>query len=90
MESISMFGTFDPKDPEGAEQFRRQLIPILDQHIRSSLQMIWTALPPDRKTVAELEKEFRRLTDRALANLREDFDVYGMPRTPDNPTQTLP
>jgi hypothetical protein len=35
-------------------------------------------LPTDRKTVDELENEFRRIVDRAIKNLREDSDSFGL------------
>jgi hypothetical protein len=41
--------------------------------------MIWMALPPERQNADEVEKEFRRLTARALANLREDIAAFGLP-----------
>jgi len=33
-------------------------------------------LPANRKTVDDVEKEFRRIADRALKNLREDSDSF--------------
>lgn len=48
-------------DPGGADQF-----------VRAALRKCWHAVPPDRQTVAEVERVFRRLVDRALRDLRED------------------
>jgi len=84
-ESWSMFGTFDPDDPKDAgklSQFRRFAAPMMDQQIRATINMIWMALPPERQTADEVEKEIRRLTDRAIANLREDIAAFGMPSNP--------
>lgn len=81
-----MFDTFDPDDPKDAgklEYFRRMAVPMLDQHIRSTINMIWVALPPERQTAEEVEKEFRRFTDRALSNLREDIAAFGLPQRPE-------
>jgi hypothetical protein len=35
-------------------------------------------LPDDKKTVDELEKQLRRIFDRAVANLRDDSDAFGL------------
>ena len=81
-----MFGTFDAHDPKDAgklAQFRRMAIPMLDQQIRNTINMIWIALPPERQTADEVEKEFRRVTERALSNLREDIAAFGLPRNPE-------
>ena len=77
-----MFSTFDPKDPVAHEQYRRRAAPMLDQQIKGVINMIWMALPEERKTAAEVEKEFQRLTTRALANLREDIAAFGLPEKP--------
>jgi hypothetical protein len=74
-----MFGTLDPNDPQSLERYRQQVIPMLDQQIRSTLGMIWMALPPERQSVTEVEREFRRMADRALDNLREDVAAFGTP-----------
>jgi len=34
-------------------------------------------LPPERKTVDDLEKEFRRLVDRTFRDMREDEKSFG-------------
>lgn len=49
----------------------------VDQTVRSAIQACWMALPKERRTVDEVEKEIRRITDRALANFREDADAFG-------------
>ena len=77
-----MFSTFDPKDTIDSERYRRMAVPMLDQQIKSVINMIWMALPPDRQTATEVEKEFHRLTQRAIANLREDIAAFGLPSEP--------
>ena len=37
-------------------------------------------LPDGGKTVEELEKQFRRIVDRAIKDLREDSDAFGLPK----------
>jgi hypothetical protein len=35
-------------------------------------------LPEDRKTVHELEKQLRRIFDRAFRDFREDAEAFGL------------
>jgi hypothetical protein len=51
----------------------------VDQTVRSAIQACWMALPKERRTVEEVEKEIRRLVERALSNLREDVASFGRP-----------
>ena len=70
---------FDPNDPEQGERFRSFFGPHqVEQQIRQAIQMCWMALPSDRKNVDEVEKQIRRIVDRALRNLREDSDAFGL------------
>jgi hypothetical protein len=39
-------------------------------------------LPQERRTVAEVETQIRRLVDRALQNLREDAAAFGLENLP--------
>lgn len=64
------------KDP--MKQMREMFGPgHVDQTVRSAIQACWMALPKERRTVEEVEKEIRRLMERALANLREDMASFG-------------
>jgi hypothetical protein len=49
-----------------------------DNALRQALAMCWAILPDNRKTVAEAEAELRRLVERALRDLREDAQSFGM------------
>ncbi|HEY8748446.1 MAG TPA: hypothetical protein VIM11_10755 [Tepidisphaeraceae bacterium] len=49
----------------------------VDQAIGQAIQMCWMSLPSERRTVAEVEKQIRRLVDRAIANLHEDAQAFG-------------
>ncbi len=51
----------------------------VDSAIRQAIQACWMALPKDRRNVAEVEKEIRRLVERALSNLEEDAKSFGRP-----------
>jgi len=48
----------------------------VDQSVRQAIQACWMAMPAQRRNVAEVEKEIRRLVERALANLREDAEIF--------------
>jgi hypothetical protein len=49
----------------------------VDQFVRQAIQTCWMALPKDRKTPDELEKQVRRIVDRALKDFREDSEQFG-------------
>jgi len=44
----------------------------IDQMIRQGIHFCWMALPKNRKNVDELERQIRRIVDRALKDFRED------------------
>jgi len=58
---------FDP------EEFRDMIGPgHADQMVRQAIQTCWMILPKNRKNLAELEKQFRRMVDRAFRDMKED------------------
>jgi hypothetical protein len=72
---------FDPKDAKAMKRMRAFFGPQqVDHQIRQAIQFCWMALPPKRKKVEEVEKPIRRLVDRALRDLREDADSFGLGR----------
>ncbi len=72
---------FSSDDPEGPKKMRAMFGPgQVDQSVRQAIQMCWMMLPDDAKTVDELEKQFRRIVDRAIKDLREDSDAFGLPK----------
>lgn len=44
----------------------------VDQLVRGAIHKCWHAMNPDRQTVDEVERVFRRLVDRAFRDFRED------------------
>lgn len=70
-----MFEQANPDDP----RFRGMMAPHVDQQIRAAIQTCWMALPEGRRNVDEVEKEIRRIADRALRDLREDVSAFGLP-----------
>jgi hypothetical protein len=51
----------------------------IDRQIRQAIFFCWAMLPKERRTVAAVEAEIRRLVDRALANVKEDGQAFGIP-----------
>ena len=49
----------------------------VDQSVRMAIQACWMALPKERRNVAEVEKEMRRIFERALVNWKEDAAAFG-------------
>ncbi|HYT94238.1 MAG TPA: hypothetical protein VEL76_36315 [Gemmataceae bacterium] len=72
---------FDPKDPDAMKRMRAFFSPQqVDHQIRQAIQLCWMALPPDQQSVEEVEKQIRRIVDRALRDWREDADSFGLGR----------
>ena len=64
--------------PNPMEQMSEMFGPgHVDQVVRQAISSCWMALPKERRNVEEVDKEIRRLVDRALANLREDQSAFG-------------
>lgn len=69
---------FDAEEPDGKAAFRAFFGPhMIDQHVRQAISACWMALPPDRQNVDEVEKQIRRLVDRALRDFRDDAASFG-------------
>ena len=49
----------------------------VDQTLRQAVQCCWMALPKQRRSIDELERQIRRLIDRALKDFREDSEAFG-------------
>jgi hypothetical protein len=48
----------------------------IDHMIRQGVHWCWMSLPKSRRTAEELERQVRRLVDRALEDFREDLDEF--------------
>jgi len=48
----------------------------VDQLIRQAISTCWLLLPAEKKNVATLETEIRRILDRAITNLKEDCTAF--------------
>ena len=72
---------FNKDDPVAAKKMREMFSPAqIDQSVRQAMQFCWMMLPENAKTVDELEKQFRRIVDRAIKDLREDAEAFGLPK----------
>lgn len=70
---------FDPKDPDALKRVRAFFSPQqVDHQIRQAIQFCWMALPPEQQNVDEVEKQIRRLVERALRDLRDDATSFGL------------
>jgi hypothetical protein len=64
---------------DAAKSMRDVLGPhAVDHMIRHAMSTCWMMLPEDQKTVAVLEREIRRLVDRALKDMREDMAAFSI------------
>lgn len=68
------------EDPEEARKALRGMFgpQAVDQGIRQAITTCWMMLPDDKKSVAAVEAEIRRIVDRALENLRQDAKAFGI------------
>ena len=62
---------------EGAEKMLEFFGPMqIDQQIRRAVHFCWMGLPKEKRSLDEVERQIHRLVDRALRDLREDFDEF--------------
>lgn len=68
----------DPDDDDAAKKMAAMFGPAqVDHMIRQAIQFCWLGLPPERKTPEEMERQVRRIVDRALRDFREDAEAFG-------------
>ncbi|HMC65936.1 MAG TPA: hypothetical protein VKI65_13435, partial [Gemmataceae bacterium] len=69
------------ENPEGAMKAMRDMFgpQHVDQMIQQAVSSCWMMLPDDRRTMAVLEAEIRRLVDRAIKDFKEDSKAFGRP-----------
>ena len=72
---------FNPESLEALKRMRAMFNPQqVDQFIRQAIQVCWMALPPEQQNIEEVEKQIRRIVDRALRDLRDDAASFGLNR----------
>jgi hypothetical protein len=64
-------------DEDMAEKLAQVMGPgQIDKYIRHAIQFCWMSIPKKRRNVKELEKQARRIFERALRDFREDSDQF--------------
>lgn len=67
----------DPNDEGAVDKMRDMFGPgQIDHFIRQAIQFCWIGLPKEKRNCDELERQVRRIVDRALKDVREDFDAF--------------
>lgn len=67
----------NPEDEDAFDKMRDMFGPSqIDHQVRQAIQFCWMGLPKEKRNVDELERQIRRIVDRALRDLREDFDEF--------------
>ena len=79
---MAMFTTSCSSSGEGGEEVAEKWADMfgpgqIDQMVRQAVNFCWTSLPKDRRNADELERQVRRLVDRALKDFREDQEQFG-------------
>jgi hypothetical protein len=75
-------GVFEFNEAESFDKMREFFSPAqVDQTVRQAIHFCWLMLPKDKRNVDELERQFRRIVDRALEDLREDDQAFGSDAT---------
>jgi hypothetical protein len=80
--SVSLAKSCD--DPKIAKEHMQSMFgpQVVDQQVRQAISMCWMMLPDDQKSVERVESEIQRIVARALKNLREDCQSFGIPNAP--------
>ena len=74
-----MMAAFSENDPDAADKFRSMFGPgQIDQQIRQAIHFCWMTLPADKRNVDEVERQMRRILDRALKDLRDESAAFGI------------
>jgi hypothetical protein len=77
MAMVSMACGEGEGDDDAAERMAEVFGPgHVDQMIRQGVGSCWMALPRHRRNIDELEKQVRRIVDRALRDFREDSEEF--------------
>jgi hypothetical protein len=68
-----VFGTSD----YDIEKMREFFSPAqVDLSVRQVIQMCWMMLPKKKRNFENVEKEVRRLMERAIRDFKKDFDTF--------------
>lgn len=66
----------DAGSEQQLDQVRALMSPTeVDHQIRQAIHFLWICLPKEKRNVEEVERQIRRLVERALRDLREDYQA---------------
>ena len=72
-----MMSSINMSDEGACDRMRDMFGPCqIDHEVRQAIQFCWMGLPKEKRNVDEVERQIRRIVDRALRDLREDFDNF--------------
>ncbi len=80
MYTCNAFASDGDEDAGKARELMGQMLgPYgVDRAVGHAITTCWMMLPDDKRTIANVEAEIRRIVDRALANLKEDAKAFGI------------
>ena len=71
------FEKLQSDDPDALRRMQAMFGPQqVDQQVRQAIQFCWMALPPEKQNVDAVEREIRRIVDRAIRDMREDSERF--------------
>lgn len=79
---MAAFHAGDAKGGEGDQKTMAEMMrsihgpAAVDDAVRRAVQTCWMMLPEERRTVDEVEREIRRVTERALESFRDDAKSF--------------
>jgi hypothetical protein len=56
----------------------------VDRTIRQAIQFCWMSLPKAQRTPDEVERQVRRIVERAIKDFRDDSQAFGLDALPDS------
>ena len=72
---MAMLPADDPNLPDAMrDMFGPEMV---DQQLRQTIHLCRMSLPADKRSIDEIERQMKRLLDRAIRDMREDFDAFG-------------
>ncbi len=76
---MAMFSMDDPNAKDKMRNFRAMMGPgQVDQMVRQAIQFCWSLMPDDKRTPEAVGVEIRRIVERALKDLAEDTQAFGL------------
>lgn len=71
-----------PEDANGDEYMNMFGPGQVDQMLRQAISFCWMALPKEQRTLDNVEIEVMRLVKRALRDMRDDAQSFGIDKSP--------